>query len=154
MWEFEGGEYMSEFSFPVNLGGRRPMTQEMELAAEMSAGGMDAKSIGKKLGVSGETVKSWLKRDDVIAVRNNELNRYVSKMLPKAYKVLEKQLDDKNPWVAQNAAREIIRLHQLQQGISDSNVIVTFASMNVPGAPGGAGGIEKQDTVDTEFAEE
>ena len=121
----------------------------------LSALGWGRDRIGKELGVDGSAVTRWLQRDDVRALRSAELNNVVAAMAPKAYAVLNKQLDDPNPWVAQGAARELIRLYGIQQGQSDANVVVTFGSMPKPGAPGTAGAIEgkNDDSIVTEFSE-
>lgn len=136
-------------------GSKRPINAKMLRAAKLSAMGYSRDLIAKEMGIDGSTVSRWLQREDMRAIRAAELNEVVAAMAPKAYAVLNKQLDDPNPWVAQGAARELIRLYGIQQGQSDSNVVVSFAAMPKPGAPGSAGAIEGNNdgTIVTEFSE-
>lgn len=131
----------------------QPLNDNMTEAASLAALGLGRDAIAEKLGVNPSTVSRWLKRDDVKALRTAALADVVAAMIPKAYAVLEGQLSHSNPWVAQGAARELIRLFNLQQGASDANVVVTFGSMPLPGAPGSAGALSAQQPIETDFDE-
>lgn len=137
----------------LQKGTKQPITPAMTRAAGLSALGWGRDKIADELGVNPSTVSRWLQRDDVRAIRAAELNNVVAAMVPKAYAVLQAQLDSSNPWVAQGAARELIRLYGVQQGQSDANVVVTFGSMPKPGIPASAGHIEETPPVETEFSE-
>lgn len=133
-----------------------PITPAMRRAASLSALGWGRDRIAAELKIHPSTVTKWFHRDDMRALRSAELNTVVAGMIPKAYAVLQAQLDSSNPWVAQGAARELIRLHNLQQGASDANVVVTFGAMPRPGAPGTAGIIPDnvdEQPIDTDFSE-
>lgn len=133
--------------------GRIAITIPMQRAAELAALGWGRDKIAEELRVHPSTITRWLQRDDVRAIRAAELNNVVAAMVPKAYAVLQAQLDSSNPWVAQGAARELIRLYGVQQGQSDANVVVTFGSMPKPGIPASAGNIEETPPVETDFNE-
>lgn len=134
-------------------GEQQPLTDNMQQAASLAALGLGRDAIAKEIGVNPSTITRWLKREDVKALRTASLADVVAGMIPKAYAVLQAQLDHSNPWVAQGAARELIRLWNIQQGASDANVVVTFGAMPKPGAPGTAGQIEESAPIDTDFAE-
>ncbi len=133
---------------PVKKGTKMPITPKMEMAAHLAASGASKDKIAKELNVDPATVTRWFKRDDMIALRAAELTRFVGTIIPKAYAVLQAQLNNSNPWVAQGAARELIRLYNLQQGQADNSVVVTFGNMPKPGAPGSAGGVALPDSSD------
>lgn len=134
-------------------GERQPLSGSMQEAASLAALGLGRDAIAEKVGVNPSTITRWFKRDDVKALRTAALADVVAGMIPKAYAVLEGQLTHSNPWVAQGAARELIRLWNLQQGASDANVVVTFGNMPRPGAPGSAGQLEENAPIDTDFSE-
>ena len=140
--------------FKGAAGSQKPITPAMVRAAGLSALGWGRDRIAEELDINPSTVSRWLQRDDVRQIRAAELNNVVAAMVPKAYAVLQAQLDSSNPWVAQGAARELIRLYGVQQGQSDANVVVTFGSMPKPGVPASAGHIaEETPQVETEFSE-
>ena len=134
-------------------GEMQPLNDRMQEAASLAALGLGRDAIAEKMGVNPSTVTRWFKREDVKALRMAALADVVAAMIPKAYAVLEGQLNHSNPWVAQGAARELIRLFNLQQGASDANVVVTFGSMPAPGAPGSAGALPAEQHIETEFDE-
>ena len=135
-------------------GSKKPLTAKMQQAAMLAATGLGRDKIAKELGIDPSTVSRWLAREDVSAIRAAELTKFVATIIPKAYAVLQSQLDSNNPWVAQGAARELIRLYNLQQGQADNSVVVTFGSMPRPGAPGTAGGVTlPQGGIETDFTD-
>lgn len=125
----------------------------MQEAASLHALGLGKDKIAEKMGVNPSTITRWFKREDVKALSAAALSDVVAGMIPKAYAVLQAQLDHSNPWVAQGAARELIRLYNVQQGAADANVAVVFNAMPRPGAPGTAGQIEENAPIDTDFSE-
>lgn len=135
---------------------KNPIRTREQQAIELAAAGKSYQEIGDELGVDRTTVSRWFRREDVRAMRDAALAEVVRAMVPRAYAVLHKQLDDKNPWVAQGAAREVIRLYDQQQGAADQSVVVSFANMPTPGTPQGAGdlpgGKENKEIIETEYA--
>lgn len=125
----------------------------MTEAASLAALGLGKDEIARRMGVNPSTVTRWFKREDVRTLRAAALADVIAGMIPKAYAVLQAQLDHSNPWVAQGAARELIRLYNMQQGASDANVVVTFGAMPQPGAPGSAGALPEDAPIEAEFAE-
>ena len=138
-------------------GTKVPLSGPMQKAAALAAKGLSTQQIADELGVHRATISRWFQREDIKAIRTAALTEVCQAMLPRAYAVLHNQLNHENPWVAQNAARELIRLHNLQQGQADNNVVVTFGAMPKPGAPASAGGVVLQqgdgDQIDTDFAD-
>ena len=132
---------------------KNPISSKEQQAIELAAAGKSYQEIGDALGVNRTTVSRWFKREDVKAMRDAALAEVVRAMVPRAYAVLHQQLDNKNPWVAQGAAREVIRLYEQQQGAADASVVVSFANMPTPGTPQGAGELPgNDDVIETEYA--
>lgn len=132
---------------------KNPISSKEQQAIELAAAGKSYQEIGDALGVNRTTVSRWFKREDVKAMRDAALAEVVRAMVPRAYAVLHQQLDNKNPWVAQGAAREVIRLYEQQQGAADASVVVSFANMPTPGTPQGAGEMPgNDDVIETEYA--
>lgn len=129
------------------------ITGPMRKAAELSAKGLSTQQIADELNVNRSTVSRWFNREDMKSMRMAALGEVVAAMIPRAYAVLNAQLTHSNPWVAQGAARELIRLYNVQQGAADANVAVIFNSMPKPGAPGSAGQLEENAPIDTDFSE-
>lgn len=135
-------------------GSRAPLTQKMTYAAQLAATGRSNQEIAAEVGVNVSTIGRWFKRQDMRELRAAALNDVVAAMVPRAYAVLQTQLDDKNPWVAQGAARELIRLYNVAQGAADQSVVVSFGNMPQPGAPAGAAALPDSDEIESEFAED
>lgn len=132
------------------------LTGPMQRAAKLAAEGYSTQQIADELGVNRSTVARWFHRDDMKNIRSAALSEVVGMMVPRAYAVLQAQLDHPNPWVAQGAARELIRLHTQMQGAEDANVVVMFGNMKQPGAPGSAGELEsapQNEEIETDFSE-
>ena len=117
-----------------------PISGQMQRAVRMAAEGSSTQQIADELGVHRSTVSRWFQREDMRTLRDSALLEVVRAMVPRAYAVLNEQLSNSNPWVAQNAARELIRLYNASQGSADANVAVVW-SIPKPGAPGSAGGL-------------
>lgn len=111
------------------------VTPKMRSAAIMAAGGASADVIAGTLGVQAATVKGWLQRDDVIALINEAVGRAAQLAAPQAQQVLIKQLSDGNAWVAQSAAREVLRQAAQAAGTAAATVTVQFGAMPMPGVP-------------------
>ena len=138
-------------------GSQIPITPRMQEAVKLAAEGKSSQQIADMLKVDRSTISRWFKRDDIKALRLAALSEVVAAMIPRAYAVLNDQLTHSNPWVAQGAARELIRLFNLQQGTADASVVVTFGNMPKPGAPGTAGhmadSLPDGDTIEADFTE-
>lgn len=142
--------------FKGEKGSKAPLTQKMIYAAQLAATGLSNQKIADEIGTSVQTVGRWFKRQDMRDLRAAALNDVVAAMVPRAYAVLQRQLEDKNPWVAQGAARELIRLYNVAQGAADQSVVVSFGNMPNPGAPAGAAAIPdslEDDAIEADFVE-
>ena len=132
---------------------KNPIGTKEQQAIELAVCGKSYQEIADELGVTRTTVGRWFKREDVQLMRDAAMYEAVRAMVPRAYAVLHRQLDDKNPWVAQGAAREIIRLYDQQRGAADASVVVSFANMPTPGAPQGAGDLPGDaEIIETDYA--
>lgn len=135
--------------------GPRKINGRMEEAAKRSAEGESYSSIAKELGMSKTSVGKWFRRDDMIQLRKEHMKRLLEANVCKAYKVLSDQLDNENPWVAQGAARELIRLYQQNEDTDKLNVNVNFGCMPTPGAPSSAEDIaDAHETLEATFVED
>lgn len=138
-------------------GSLAPLTNKMRIAAQMAAAGKTHAEIGAQINVHPSTVGKWFRREDMRNMRAAALNDVIAAMVPRAYAVLQAQLDHNNPWVAQGAARELIRLYNIAQGAADQSVVVSFGSMPPPGAPVGAAALPDSDdesVIESGFADE
>lgn len=104
----------------------------------MAAGGASADAIAAQLGVPVSRVQAWLRRDDIVVLINAAVAQAAQLAAPYAQQVLIRQLDDPSPWVAQAAAREVLRQAQLAAGTASATVTVQLGAMPAPGLPGGA----------------
>ncbi len=111
------------------------ITDEMKSAIRMSVSGMNEAEIAKKIGVEAKVIADWFLRDDVVALRASAAKKMVSAMSMRAFRVLGGQLDNKNPWIQLNAAREVIRLADVYEAQDQSQVTVSFGNMPSPGSP-------------------
>lgn len=139
--------------FKGEKGSKAPLTQKMIYAAQLAATGLSNQKLADAVGTSVQTIGRWFKRQDMRDLRAAALNDVVAAMVPRAYAVLQAQLEDKNPWVAQGAARELIRLYNVAQGAADQSVVVSFGNMPQPGAPAGASALPDSDLVEGDLVE-
>lgn len=129
------------------------LTGKMQKAADLAAQGKSYQEIGDELGVDRTTVGRWFAREDMKTLRSAALAEVIRGMIPRAYATLQAQLNSSNPWVAQGAARELIRLYTQMEGTADASVVVSFANMPMPGTPQGAGELPgSDDAIETEYA--
>lgn len=115
---------------------RRTMTRAMADAAGLLAAGMKTKEIAKELDLKESTILTWMKREDFESYFRALLNSSGRMRYARALKVLEKQLDDKNPWVAQGAARDLAtRFEKAVTGIDNNKITVTLEGIPELGTP-------------------
>lgn len=112
-------------------------------AAQMLAEGVELKTIAAELNVSYNTARNWARDPDVLEEYRKCLKEMVAPMFAKSFRALAKQLDcEKQPWLVQGAAREIMsRFGAGIMGDDDKDVVVRFESgqtmpaIGVPQAP-------------------
>lgn len=121
---------------------KSPLTDKMRNAAKMAGEGKSYAEISTALNISKGSLSRWFGRTDMRELRSAAMSDYVGRIAPKAYATLEAQLASDNPWVAQGAAREIIRLYNQISGAADQSVLVSFAALPQVGAPKSAETIE------------
>ncbi len=111
------------------------LTAAMRTAAIMTAAGRDPAEIADTLHVTEDTVRGWLRRDDVISIVSAAVAQSAQLAAGAAQAVLAAQLRDASPWVAQGAAREILRQAAAAQGVAAAQVQVIIPGMPTPGSP-------------------
>ena len=97
-----------------------PMTAQIENFIRMEARGEDHATILKEIfglgphdpGVHAAECKMsrWRHREDAQAIWDDEIKERVRRNVTRAIMRLEKQIDDKKPWVANKAANDYIAL--------------------------------------------
>ena len=107
----------------------------MRTAAIMTAAGREPADIAAALHVTEDTVRGWLRRDDIISIVSSAVAQSAQLAAGAAQAVLTAQLRDASPWVAQGAAREILRQAAAAQGVAAAQVQVIVPGMPTPGAP-------------------
>ena len=115
--------------------GKNELNSKQRAAAIALAGGAARSAVAAELAISDRTLAAWLQRDDFLAVVNEATGRMAMAAAPMAQQVLIRQLADSNPWVAQSAAREVLRQAQTASGAAAATVTVQFEAMPVPAMP-------------------
>ena len=88
--------------------GKHPLKAKQFEAIQLRLQGLSNTAIAKQLGISLSTLRDWLAREDVRAVYDQELRGKIRDMYNKASRKIENQIEDDNPWIAQNAARTVL----------------------------------------------
>ncbi len=120
----------------------QPPTKIMFEGAALLADGLSFKQAAKKLGISDRTLYDWMSREDMQEYRDGEIRRKIRASRALAVQVLTKQLTNKNPWVAQNAANSVMRSAEKLEENGAPSLVVEFSSMPAPGMPGDDAGKE------------
>lgn len=114
----------------------RSLKRNQVEAAALLASGMKPKEVAEQLGLSTSTVNAWQKKEDFNAYFTALLMGAGKHRYAKALQVLEKQLDDANPWVAQGAARDLAnRFEKAVTGVDNNKITVTLAGLPELGTP-------------------
>lgn len=113
------------------------ITKQMREAVKLNVGGLSQRAIAEQLGVSAMAVSKWFAREDVAALRHRLVTRKIDEAMGRATDELIRQMDDANPWIRQNAARELVRMYteNRKQDTQEAGTAVVFESMPAPGAP-------------------
>lgn len=88
--------------------GKHPLKAKQFEAIQLRLQGLSNSAIAKELGISPSTLRDWLAREDVREVYDKELRGKIRDMYNKASRKIESQIEDTNPWIAQNAARTVL----------------------------------------------
>ncbi len=109
------------------------------VAAELIAGGEIIKDVAAIVGVSEGTVFRWMRDPECIEAYRKMLSVKGYDRYARAMKVLDKQMDGDNAWVAQGAAREVAnRYHDAVTGEASREVIIKVEGMPDLGMPDAA----------------
>ena len=105
-------------------------------AARLLAGGLRPPAVAHELGMSETTIYRWMRYPDVISVYRECLTRAAVSSYARAFRVMDKQLDDANGWLAQGAARDIMqRFGDVVTGLSTNEIVVRVEGMPDIGMP-------------------
>lgn len=114
----------------------RSLPRKAVEAAALLATGMHIKDIAAQLEVTPSKVSGWIKREDFQQHYRQILQSAGLRQYAKAINVLENQLDSKNDWIAQGAARDLAnRFEKAVAGIDSNKITVTLAGMPELGTP-------------------
>ena len=90
----------------------------------------------KKLASAVEILRQWRRRPEFAEVYKETLREMVEPAAGKAIQRITAQIDDDNPWIAQNAAREALtRFLPMVMGEDDKTITVKIEGMPEMGTP-------------------
>lgn len=120
---------------PENSITRRALTRKEGQAIELvCAGTHTLAEASKECGLTEQKLRGLLRRPDVKQYIDDYTDDYLRTSAGKAAKLLRDQLDNENPWIAQNAARAILNFVRDQKDKEEFNINVVF-NMPTPGMP-------------------
>lgn len=104
----------------------------MRKAAALFGAGWSVTQVAKKLDKPEQTLYTWRRRDDFLALVNVECNKCLTGLRAKAVAFLERQLDAdpldaKEGWLGQGAAREVAAQYARLEQVSAGQMTVTFS---------------------------
>lgn len=95
-------------------------------------GGTDKKKLANAL----SQVRKWRKEPEFIALYRDTLREMTEPACGKAVKKITEQVDDENPWIAQNAAREVLtRFLPIVMGEDDKTITIKVEGVPELGTP-------------------
>ena len=111
-------------------------------AIQMYVMGYNMTEIANSIGVNANTVRGWMKREDVKEevvrqkeIYDNEFREEIKnrskKLYEKALGVMSGQLDSENEWIQQNAARDLLTRFQADITGAEANTV----TVHVVGMP-------------------
>lgn len=112
--------------------GKHPLKPQMMEAVMLRLDGLSLRQIAEKLNVTHATIRNWQLREDVNEYYNEQLKNRAHRMFNKACARLERQIDDDNPWIAQNAARDALNKYSGMVMGEDKQEIVVHVSSGMP----------------------
>lgn len=89
----------------------------------------------KEHGIAQATAEKILMRQDVRKMMSDAATLIIRTNAKKAAAKIAEQLDDKNPWVVQSAARLILDYERFEEKNTNTDIVVNFGNMPVPGMP-------------------
>lgn len=115
----------------------RPLTKKHMEIIRLVGEGMTYREIGSRpeTKMSPAAITQLMKREDVKAMQREMMYEALRGSSIKAAKILVKQLDDPNPWVAQQAARTVLQFNADMDKQQESKLVVNFVSMPTPAMP-------------------
>ena len=112
--------------------GKHPLKPQMMEAVMLRLDGLSLRQIAERLNVTHATIRNWQLREDVNEYYNEQLKQRAHRMFNKACSRLERQIDDDNPWIAQNAARDALNKYGGMVMGEDKQEIVVHIAGGMP----------------------
>ena len=122
----------------------------MKDAVALFAKGYTAKRVAEECHVSPSTASRWMNNPEVTAAIAKAMHTKAMRRVCRAYQLLEEQMEDPNPWVAQAAAKALIDKQShvaFPEDANDDN-LVRIEGLPKLGVPDGTVGREDVDAVD------
>ena len=114
----------------------KELTPKQKKAAVMLGCGNSCASIAKDIGIAVTTLAAWRKKAEFRIVVNATLNDVLAEAACEALRELKNELKDKNVYVRQNAARDILtRYETAEKENNDGIVEIRFVGMPELGMP-------------------
>lgn len=113
------------------MGKHRLKPQQIE-AVMLRLDGLSLRQIAERLGVSHSCIRDWYLKEEVNEFYNEQLKSRAHRMFNKACTRIEKQIDDENPWIAQNAARDAMNKYGAMVMGEDHQQITVHISGGMP----------------------
>lgn len=114
------------------MGFKKPLTKKQTEMLVMLFEGATDSDVAKAFNVNRGTVHALKERDDAVRLQQKHINNIFGSAVAKAAKKLVEQLDDPNPWVAQQASRTILEHYNKGNEKADKSVVVLFDNMPAP----------------------
>lgn len=86
----------------------------------------------RDFGVAETTIKRLKERKDAVELQKSIVRKTFNEAALKAANRLIKQIDDENPWVAQNASRAVLEYVHKYDDEENQSVVVLFEGMSEP----------------------
>ncbi len=99
------------------------LNPKQQKAAVMLGCGNSCASIAMEIGVAVSTLAAWRKKSEFCEIVNETLNNELAEAACEALHELKAQLHDKNVYVRQNAARDILTRYETAMKSISSGVI-------------------------------
>lgn len=97
--------------------------------------GMTYQNVAEKYGVTVNTVRNLMNRDDVKRLQMEAMQSTLRAAGGRAAAVLTGQLSSDNPWIAQNAATRVLSLINDMENEGNAQVVVNFGGVDAPALP-------------------
>ena len=114
---------------------REPLNEQQTQILLALFEGNSVANVAAKFGVSTRTVARIKERDDAHELQMKYVRNVFTMGAMKAARKLVEQIDDPNPWVAQNASRAVLDYMNKANEEVNHSIVVLFDNMGAPPEP-------------------